>query len=48
MLLNNILAGREYTTQVSEPHLKGPPQGYDSVRILLGVKPFERLTYLHK
>jgi len=31
MLLNNVLAGFEYTTQFSEPHLKGPPSGFDSV-----------------
>ena len=32
MLLNNVLAGCEYVTQISEPHLTGPPPGYDSVR----------------
>ena len=31
MLLNNVLAGLEYVTQVSEPYLTGPPSGYDSV-----------------
>jgi len=31
MLLNNVLAGYEYTTVFSEPHLTGPPSGYDSV-----------------
>ena len=31
MLLNNVLAGLEYTTLLNEPNLKGPPQGYDSV-----------------
>lgn len=31
MLLNNVLAGLEYVTQVSEPYLTGPPPGYDSV-----------------
>ena len=32
MLLNNVLAGSEYTTLFDEPHLNGPPQGYNSVR----------------
>jgi len=31
MLLNNVLAGKEYVTEVSEPSLTGPPSGYDSV-----------------
>jgi len=35
MLLNNVLAGFEYTTLLNKPELKGPPQGYDSVCILL-------------
>lgn len=35
MLLNNVLAGSEYVTVYSATHLKGPPQGYDSVCISL-------------
>lgn len=31
MLLNNVLAGSEYTTKYDSTHLKEPPQGYDSV-----------------
>ncbi|KAF9648834.1 ADP-ribosylation [Thelephora ganbajun] len=31
LLLNNVLAGVEYTTVFNERHLKGPPLGYDSV-----------------
>ena len=33
MLLNNVLAGSEYTMVYSAPQFRGPPQGYDSVRI---------------
>lgn len=31
MLLNNVLAGSEYTTEQNATHLNGPPQGYHSV-----------------
>jgi hypothetical protein len=33
MLLNNVLAGFEYTTMLNETKLRAPPQGYDSVRV---------------
>ena len=48
MLLNNVLAGVEYTTMLNSPYLKGPPQGYDSVCILLFPYLPKGLTGLHK
>ncbi|KAF9790465.1 ADP-ribosylation [Thelephora terrestris] len=41
MLLNNVLAGSEYTTMFDATHLKGPPLGYDSVH----GKPGGKLNY---
>jgi len=35
MLLNNVLAGYEYTTVFSKSNLTGPPSGYDSVCLSL-------------
>lgn len=32
MLLNNVLAGVEYTTPFNNSGLEAPPPGYDSVR----------------
>ena len=48
MLLNNVLAGSAHTTMFNAPHLKGPPQGYDSVCILLLPYLLEGLMDLHK
>lgn len=49
MLLNNVLAGSEYTTQFSEPHRTGPPPGYDSVGTFLSRhRTFGGLTCLHE
>ena len=49
MLLNNVLAGFEYTTLFNGTHMIGPPQGYDSVRVsLFPYGTTKGLTGLHK
>ena len=47
MLLNNVLAGFEYTTLFNGTSFKAPPHGYDSVCIFQ-LELSEGLTGLHE